>query len=498
MPQPFRLLIAIAALSLLSSCQSESATGDASGQRYGNLRFQPCTLTNPYSSGNVQGRCAQLEVAENPDAPEGRRIALNIAWLPATEEGAEAADPVFFLAGGPGQAAVGSWPLLDPIFADVRKRRHIILVDQRGTGKSGPLNCALSQDEDDAARLRDADAARAAEEARRCARSLDADPRFYATTDAVRDLEQVRAALGADSIDLVGVSYGTRVAQQYARRHGSHVRAMVLDGVVPNTLMLGSEDARNLDEALASQFQRCQAQAACRARFGHDLRGQLRDLIQRLRRRPLDTDYRDPFSGELRHGQLTAAHVTTLTRMFAYAPEAASLLPLLLSEADRGRHGPLMSLSMLVEKKTLEQMSMGMQLSVVCAEDAGLPPPADRDTLLGADMGRLLRAQCDAWPAGAAPADFHEPLVSDVPALLLSGELDPTTPPRYGDEVAKHLSRGRHLLLKGQGHNTIGAGCMPKLLDRFLETADAQSLDAGCLDALDYVPPFTSFNGWEP
>ena len=96
------------------------------------------------------------------------------------------------------------------------------------------------------------------------------------------------------------------------------------------------------------------------------------------------------------------------------------------------------------------------------------------------------------------PADFHQPLASDVPALVLEGEFDPVTPPRYGEEVVQSLPNGRLFVLRGQGHNVIGAGCMPKLVAEFLDTTNAKSLDDKCLQDLAYVPPFTSFNGWEP
>lgn len=470
------------------------------GRQYGRIGFEPCTLAAPYSTINVEAQCARFEVAENPEATEGRKLALNIAWLPATNEGAETEDPVFFLAGGPGQSAVEVWPTIDAAFREVRKQRHVVLVDQRGTGRSNPLACRDEQGQNAYSESQDTGADAAVAFAKRCAQQLQADPRFYTTTDAVRDLDAVRAALGAEKINLVGGSYGTRVAQQYAMRHPQHTRTLVLDGVVPNELVLGSEHARNLDEALARQFKRCQQAPACAERFGQDLRQQLRALMARLSSQPVQVEYRDPSTGQTATGQVDAGTVAGLTRMFSYAPQAAALLPLVLSEADQGRYGPLMSLAKLLQNQLGEQFMHGMQLSVVCAEDADLlkDDAADRDTVLGDTLNAYLKAQCAVWPTGTRPADFHAPLKSDAPALLLSGEFDPVTPPRYGDQVAKSLSNGRHLVLKGQGHGSFGTGCMPKLLGRFIESADARNLDAGCLDSLDYVPPFTSFNGWEP
>ena len=483
----------------LAGCNGAAPGPDQQAVRhYGELAFTPCTLTAPYLTTNVEAQCTTYEVAEDPARPEGRKVALNIAWLPATNEGAATDDPVFFLAGGPGQSAVQVWPAIDGAFREVRKSRHIVLVDQRGTGKSNPLDCPLPDDDadvpdDPAASLRQAEA---------CSDTLakKADLRFYTTTDAVRDLDSVRKALGAAKINLVGGSYGTRVAQQYAMRHPDSTRAVVIDGVVPNELVLGSEHARNLDATLALQFQRCQANDTCKGRFGDDLRGQLRTLMTRLAAAPANTEYRDPSTGERLTGEVNAGTVAGITRMYSYYPQGAALLPLVLNEAQQGRYGSLMSLSKLLEAQVGDQFMHGMQLSVICAEDADLfkTDPADGDTVLGSAMGDTLKAQCAAWPTGKRPADFHTAWTSDIPTLLTSGELDPVTPPRYGEQVLRTLSNGRHLVLKGQGHGTFAVGCMPKLLGRFLETADAKGLDAKCLDSLDYVPPFTSFNGWEP
>lgn len=486
---------------LLAGCNGTATGPDQQAVRhYGDIAFKPCTLTAPYLTTTVEAQCATFDVAEDPAKPDGRKVGLNIAWLPATNEGSATDDPVFFLAGGPGQAAVQVWPAIDAAFREVRKSRHIVLVDQRGTGKSNPLACKDDEGRNAYSDAEDLGEAAAVAFARECAAALQADPRLYTTTDAVRDLDSVRKALGVAKINLVGGSYGTRVAQQYAMRHPGSTRAVVIDGVVPNELVLGSEHARNLDAALALQFQRCQATATCKDRFGDDLRGQLRTLMTGLAATPVETEYRDPSTGELVSGQVTAGTVAGITRMYSYYPQGAALLPLVLNEAQQGRYGSLMSLSKLLETQVGDQFMHGMQLSVICAEDADLlkADPDDADTVLGSLLGDTLKAQCTAWPTGTRPADFHTAWTSDIPTLVTSGELDPVTPPRYGEQVLRTLSNGRHLTLKGQGHGTFAVGCMPKLLGRFLETANAKDLDATCLDSLDYVPPFTSFNGWEP
>ena len=147
-----------------------------------------------------------------------------------------------------------------------------------------------------------------------------------------------------------------------------------------------------------------------------------------------------------------------------------------------------------------EQISVPLQLAVSCAEDAPwlVSDPADRDTLMGSSFVDVLRAQCEVWPRGRVPGDFHAPVTTGRPVLLFSGEFDPVTPPRYGEAVARGLPHARHLVLHGQGHGVLGVGCTPRLLGRFLDRPEPAHLDAACIDALGYMPPFTGAYGWDP
>ena len=464
-------------------------------RRYGRLSFRPCSLPALRGGSAIEAQCTRFEVPEDPARPDGRMISLNIAWLPATQEADAAADPVFFLAGGPGQAAVESFPMVAPAFAEVRNQRHVILVDQRGTGESNPLTCRWDADtlEDDIA------AAVRQTEACRDRLSERAELTRYTTTDAVRDLDAVRVALGAPRINLVGVSYGTRVAQQYAMRHPQATRSIVLDSPVPNTLVLGNIFARNLDNALALQFARCTQEPACRDKVGEPRR-ELDVLLATLRADPPRVRFRDATTGAYREERLQPMQVAALVRMYAYQPTAAALLPVLIHEANQGRHEGLMALSQLLLGELEDAMAMGMQFSVACSEDGDRIAVSEQDegTVLGHTLTEYMAAQCKVWPKAPPPADFHRPLSSGVPALVIAGEFDPVTPPRYGREIVESLSNGRLLVLRGQGHSVLGAGCMPRLFAQFLESGDATKLDGTCLDRLPYAQPFTSYNGWEP
>lgn len=472
----------------------------AGSRLYGSLRFTPCNLAASDAPVDVDAFCTTLKVPENPAAPNGRRIDLALAWVPS-DDPKPASDPVFMLAGGPGQSARDTYPSIAPAFREVRKRRHVLLLDQRGTGASNPLVC---RDRDgDPAVLDDEDASTDALRAftRRCLDSLAkrADPRFYTTTVAIQDLDLTRARLGVERLSLVGVSYGTRVAQQYLARYPEHVHAAVLDGVAPNSMALGVDFARNLENSLDLQFARCGQDKICRERFGNP-RSNLDRLLAEARVAPRNVPYRDPSSNEWRERPLTPGVIAGLVRLFAYAPGLAASLPMTLHEAVSGRAEPLVAQADMITSSLSDQISHGMQLSVICSEDADLIRinPDDADTVLGNSLIELMQAQCAVWPKGARPERFHSPLISDRPVLLLSGEFDPVTPPRYGAEVLRSLSNARHLVLRGQGHNVIGAGCMPRLLAEYLEKPEPASLKVECLKQLNYAPQFTGFYGWEP
>ena len=472
---------------------------DASARVYGSIEFEPCTLAPEFAMTSVEAQCGTLSVPEDRAAPEGRKIELAIAWVPTDDD--EALDPVFMLAGGPGQSARDSYPQVAPAFREIRRKRHVILVDQRGTGGSHPLVCRDQKGESAVAESLDDGPDAAARFAQTCLAKLqkEVDLRVFTTTDAVQDLEAVRAALGVDRINLVGISYGTRVAQQYMARHPERVRSAILDGVVPNALILGSEHAKNLEDALDRQFARCAAEEACRAKLG-DPRANFRALAADLRTNPRPVTYRDPFTGEEKTDELTYGHLAAVVRLYAYAPITASMLPLTLHEAAQGRMAPLMAQAQMMLGQLGEQIMHGMQLSVMCTEDGPQlqVDPADAETVLGTEFIEFTTAQCAVWPRGEMPQDFHAPLTGAVPTLLLSGEYDPVTPPRYGDDVLKGLSKARHLVLTGQGHNVIGVGCMPRLAARFIDTSDATALESDCLEHLRAPAPFSGFHGWDP
>ena len=469
----------------------------------GSLKLDPCVIGKSGGGApTLRGYCTAFVVPEDRARPQGRRIRLRIAVMRAAAAAADP-DPVVFLDGGPGGAASEDYPAIAQALEPLRRRHALLLIDQRGTGGSNALDCGDDAPTGNGAGTTDAAALRerALQQVRDCVARLapHAATPFYTTSDAVADLEDVRQALGGPRLDLIGVSYGTRVAQQYARRYPQGVRSIVLDSAVPNDLALGSEHARNLEDAVRALFARCRAERPCAERFG-DPYQTLRRVRARLQAAPQTMELRDPYTFAVRQKTITADALAGLVRLYAYSPYTAALLPYVLQEADAGRYAALLGQAQLVVGDVEEHLNGGMALSVACAEDADrlAPNPLDEQTVLGNSLVERLLSVCPLWPHAARPADFGAPLAGPVPVLILAGEHDPVTPPRYGRAILRTLPRGRLLQVAGQGHGLLGVGCMPRLVSDFVRTLDAPGLDARCLDLLGQTPSFYDANGAGP
>lgn len=467
----------------------------------GSLTFTPCELGRPGTGASVAAWCAPFKVPENRADPNSRRIGLKLAVV-RSDAAVPDPDMVTLLAGGPGEAATQSYVSVSPAFEALNKHHDILLLDQRGTGGSNPLTCkpaSTPTPPDRTVVALDLDTLR--KQVKQCLDQVEkkADPRFYTTTAAVADLEAVRQALGAPKLDLVGVSYGTRMAQQYAMHHPEGVRSIILDSPVPNTTILGADFAKNLEHALKLDFKRCTDTPACAKRFGDPYKT-LYQLRDQLRANPHQVTIHDPSSYKSIQRMLSEDSLAAVVRMFAYEPETTALLPLTLDAAAHGDVGPLLGQARLISGDLDADMNNGMQMSVVCSEDADLlkPDPADANTILGNRLVQVIKAECDVWPHGTRPADFHQPLRGDIPTLVLSGQDDPVTPPRYGRAIVADLDHARQLVLKGQGHAELMRGCVPRLMKDFIDTPDPKKLDASCLKVLQPIPAYVNFNGATP
>jgi pimeloyl-ACP methyl ester carboxylesterase len=441
-------------------------------------------------------QCGQVTRPLDPASAAGTQIAVHYVVVPALARN-KLPDPVFLLAGGPGQSAISLVGQAMPLFARLNNRRDIVFVDQRGTGRSAPLPC------DDPRRQPVADQAdpeRQLARLRECRKQLQGLPhgdlRHYTTPIAMQDLDAVRRTIGAERINLVGVSYGTRAGLEYLRQFPMHVRRLVLDGVAPPDMALPASFATDAQAAFEALLGACEAEAACR-RDHADLRTAWPAWLARL---PQPVSVQHPLTGQTEQFTLTRAMAVSAVRGALYTPALAQALPVAMHEATQGRPQALLTLGSSLTARKGSGLAMGMHFSVVCSEDLARLAPAREtpahETGAGdfGDGARLYQRACADWPRGALPPAYYQMSASPVPALLLSGGLDPATPPRHGERVAQALgAQARHVVVPHAGHGVLGIGCMPELLSRFIDTREAAaalSLDMHCVQRVPRPPAF--------
>lgn len=467
---------------------ARAATLDAQTPAPPALHVEPCTLP-----GVGAARCGSLEVWENRAARGGRRIQLRFAVIPAT--GTATADPVVPMAGGPGQAAIPMAPGMAAELAGVRDTRDILLVDVRGAGASNPLACQMY-----GPALNDfLGAFFPADRVRRCAGEWGgrADLGQYTSDNTADDLDDVRAALGYERLNLYGTSYGTRTALVYMRRHPGRVRSAILHGVAHTGIRTPLHTAPDAQRAVDGVIGECEREPACAAAFP-GLRGDLRAANERLSREPAQVTVIDPGTGQPATFALTRDLFAEAVRYMAYTASSSSYLPAVLHQAARGDLGPAAEQALLGRRQILGDVSAGLYLSVTCAEDVPFVDPAlgarlARGSFLGISRVRDQRAACAEWPVRPVGRAFLEPVRSDAPVLVLTGQWDPATPPAQAGDALRTLPNGRQLVIPSAGHGYGGVAgvreCVPALLAAFVRTADAKGLDAGCIARIRR-PPF--------
>lgn len=450
------------------------------------LPLEACQLP-----GGLDAQCGTLLVPENRAAPNGRSLSLRIAVIPAGSS-VSAPDPVFLLAGGPGQAASAVYPLLLGALGEIRQEHDVVLVDQRGTGQSGGLACPALDD-----LPLDATEAAVAAAVDQCRARLaeTADLTQYTTDAAMADLDAVRAALGYEQINLIGTSYGTRAALAYLRLFPDRVRSLVLNAVAGPELVIQLQAPRDGERALALLFARCAADAACRQAFPN-LEAEFDALLARF---DGDADVTvsliHPTTGEPVSFALGREQFMQNIFNLLYSAEIVSLLPLLIHQAhDTGDLGPILAQAIALANSV--NLDLGMFYAVVCSEDAAGLDLAQAEQLQAGSRFPLaaddLLEACAGWPVTAVSPALRQPPNSDVPVLLLSGNADPITPPQYAEAVAAALPNSRHLVVPHYGHDVLAVGCIPTVVAAFLEAGSAAGLDTACLSEIQPPPFFVS------
>jgi pimeloyl-ACP methyl ester carboxylesterase len=440
--------------------------------------------------------CGTLQRPLDPAHPERAQIAIRYVVVPAMAR-RKFPDPVFLLAGGPGQSAVAIASSAMALLGRLNNRRDVVFVDQRGTGGSAPLQCrdpeqeTLAEQADPERQVRLAEQCKAELAKLPHVKSVD-DLRFFTTSIAVQDLDAVRRALGAEQIDLVGASYGTRVALEYQRQFPRAVRRSVLDGVAPPDMALPASYSLDNQAALDALLAACAAEAAC-ARDHPDLRARFASLLASL---PRKVKAAHPLTGRSEEFVVGRDMLLGAVRNALYAPQIAAALPVAIDAALGGDFAGLVGLNSTFAARKSSRIATGMHLSVVCAEDVPrVRTSADRP---GDDFGtvfaRFYERMCATWPRGDVPAAFYSLVESTAPVLVLSGGLDPATPPRHGERIARALGpMARHVVVANAGHGVLAIGCVRDVVYRFIDAPgdrDALAVDAGCVANVPRPPAF--------
>jgi pimeloyl-ACP methyl ester carboxylesterase len=428
--------------------------------------------------------CVTIDVPRDYDRPEEGTLALAAVIVPAST-GRPAPDPLLVLAGGPGQSATSLAGPLAPLLTNARRQRDVILFDVRGTGLSEPLPCAIPKARVSAAH--DAPPSSFLEMravAARCLSELGDRVLHHTALEIVKDIERFRAARGYERLNLWGGSFGTRIAQHYVRAHGERVRAVVLDAVAPVGMSILATGARTPDAALERMLEACRVDAACAAAFPA-LSAELARLLAEASGSAIRRPAIDPVTGA---AGVTAFDYFTLTntiRVALYSRVTTELLPFAISSAAAGRLAPLLGIAGAMSSDA--SLSLGAQLSMLCAEDWALAREGGSAARTGGFMRdgyyEIFDEGCELWPSETLPASMQQPFTSDVPVLAISGEWDPVTPPELAEQALRQFKTSTHVVVPRGFHTNSHDPCVARIVASFLDDPIAGGRDHACVDA---------------
>jgi pimeloyl-ACP methyl ester carboxylesterase len=455
----------------------------------GSSRLQPCHLPGI----DEELLCGKLSVFENRQTRTGRTIDLNVVVLPAFNQKTKA-EPLFDLAGGPGVASTGAAMFYAIDGKEYRRKHDIVLVDQRGTGKSNPLTAepVKKTPQDYLREMYPVDYVK------NLRRTLEqhADLTQYTTSIAMDDLDDVRSWLGYERIDLFGLSYGSRAVLVYLRQHPDRVHTATIAGVAPTYLKMPLHHSEGAARAMELLLQACEQDTQCHQAFPQ-VRDEWATVLAQLGRQPARVQYSPPDKTGPVTVEIERDIFAEKIRNWMYGRDKASRIPLIIHQAAKGDFAPF--LHEAISLSPTDFIADGMYLSVTCAEDTPFIDQAEAARLNeGNSFGNYRVFQqtraCGLWPQGKIPVDFLEPVSSDVPVLVFSGNFDPVTPPKYGEEVAKSLPNSRRVVIPQAGHILDGLtdpGCPDRIIMEFMDKGSAEGLDTSCVDRMA-APPFAT------
>jgi pimeloyl-ACP methyl ester carboxylesterase len=437
--------------------------------------------------------CGKLTVFENRVTRAGRTIDLNVVVVPALDSNSKE-EPLFDLEGGPGVAATVAAGFYAKEGKEYRRHRDVVLVDQRGTGNSNPLTAPpkTSGPQDYLTEMYPVKYVKTM----RQALEQRADLTQYTTSIAMDDLDDVRAWLGYERINLFGLSYGTRAVLVYMRQHPERVRSAILMGVAPTNLKMPLHHARAAKRAMDLLLEECSGDAACHQAFP-EIQRDWEEVLERLGREPARAEYSPPDKSPKVTVEIQRDIFAEKLRNRMYSRQSAARIPFIIHRAAQGDFSPFLKEAIPADRSVPDFIADGMYLSVTCAEDV---PFIDQDEAAKANAAnpfgnyRVVQQTraCGMWPQGKIPDDYQQPVRSDIPVLIFSGQMDPVTRPERGEEVASHLPNSRHVIISHGAHGIDGltnVECLDKLMLEFLSKGNARDLDISCVERV-LPPPF--------
>jgi pimeloyl-ACP methyl ester carboxylesterase len=462
----------------VGGCAKHRPTGGLS-------KLKPCRVAGV----DEELLCGKLTVFENRKTRTGRTIDLNIVVLPALDQKTKA-EPLFDLAGGPGAASTDAADFWAGPGKVHRRRHDVVLVDQRGTGQSNRLS--IPREKTPQYYLSEMYPVDYVREMRH-ALEQRADLTKYTTSIAMDDLDDVRAWLGYDRINLFGLSYGTRAALVYMRQHPEHVRSAILMGIAPTDLKMPLHHSESAARAMDLLLGECEQDATCHAAFPQ-IRDDWKNVLAQLEKQAARVEYSPPKNATPTAVEIQRGVFAEKIRTWMYDRDQAARIPMIIHHAAEGDFAPF--LQQAIAPSIPDFVADGMYLSVTCAEDVPFIDQAEAAKLNEGNPFANYRVfqqtrACGMWPRGEIPADFLEPVRSNAPVLIFSGNMDPVTPPKYAEQVARFLPNSRHVIIPEAGHGPFGlsdVNCFDRIAIEFLDKGD---IDVSCVEKMAR-PPFAT------
>lgn len=478
---------------------AHQASGDA-------FEDAPCPFELPADQEEGSDvACGYLSVPEFSDEPDGRTIELLVVIYESVAA-RPAAEPLVLLLGGPGQevaSVLAAFSESSPInYLALLERQDVIVLEQRGIGYSNPsLACsfdAVAGNEPDPETMALADSVESYESCAQDLRDDGIDLDAYDTRESAADVDSLRAALGYERVDLLGVSYGSKLALTVMRDFPEAVRSAILASPVPLQANVLAGQIVAFDKALKRLFAACERDAAC-GEDHPDLDLAFSAAVERLDDAPVEFSVRNPITGDQLDVVIDGDAFIRTVYVSTFVGLLLPFTPAVIHAAADGDFGPLEFIAPFSEAFGVG-VSFGANFVYNCNDELAFTDPEEVMSLI--DEAGVMPELADGEFAGTytvfdvcetldlePPARReNQPVESDVPALILAGEYDPITPPAYGFLAAETLPNSHVVVLRGLGHDpiTTGGECAMSIATEFLADPNVEP-DTACTDRLGLV-----------